>query len=507
MQLYRECRRRVAEYPAVGKLQYARSRVQKGARGRDRRQKLGMPPTNGVPEEVWEPVWTDLSENQGWRIEYTPRRCTYTYKSAKLYMPPGVFRGDTGVHVNRDYFDSRPQVLQHVQAPGYKRTVPPPPGSATALRTAAASRASAAAVQAANAAAVAVAEAPAATEVVEAAPAPVHARADKSAGNDRLLRKRRKTQDATVVSPEASVRQAHDESYQSDAAQAASIMADMGNNDELRAEFVAYIQRHKALQIEVSEWIGYSNSVVSQWKLGRSGRNTAMIDQLIRDWMQAHSHARETGQPVAPGPAAVKAAAVLAAIVKKPQSSPNSEELWLADLAVGDKVSARDKVWYDDTGVWHPATVVDATKRKVKVRYQGFEKRPCQWMDRDLLRLQPHATEDGTEEEEKQFEQNKHPKRQRTELNPSPCFSPLGLPEIIGDSTSIYIGKHKLRIGLLDPPRVVVRDVVSFVCDLTDKESAALDVSRSMTRTIQCVAYMLASVAHIFSSCTARIIH
>ena len=83
-------------------------------------------------------------------------------------------------------------------------------------------------------------------------------------------------------------------------------------------------------------------------------------------------------------------------------------------------------------------------------------------------------------------------KRQRTGMNPSHCFSPLGLPEIIGDSTSIYIGKHKLRIGLLDPPRVVVRDVVSFVCDLTDQESAALDAG-SMTRTIQCVAYNYAS--------------
>ena len=66
-----------------------------------------MAPTNSVPEEVWEPVWTDLSENQGWRIEYTPRRGVFV-GFAKLYFPPGVFRGDVGVRINRNYFNSRP---------------------------------------------------------------------------------------------------------------------------------------------------------------------------------------------------------------------------------------------------------------------------------------------------------------------------------------------------------------------------------------------------------------
>lgn len=72
---------------------------------------------------------------------------------------------------------------------------------------------------------------------------------------------------------------------------------------ELRNEMLKYKQLHKVKLQEVSAWIGYSSAVVSQWKRGLYRGNNAEIDNLVRMWMQAHSHAHETGQPIAAGPA------------------------------------------------------------------------------------------------------------------------------------------------------------------------------------------------------------
>ena len=140
--------------------------------------------------------------------------------------------------------------------------------------------------------------------------------------------------------------------------------------------------------------------------------------------------------------------------------------------------------------------MIDATGSKVKIHYQGFAQRFDQWMERGLDRLQPHGTkanrekEKQKEKEKEEAEEKRQSKRQRTE---TPSLSPVGdgPPEIVGDSACICIGTYKLKIGLLDPPRVVIRDMVSFVCDLTDEESAALNI-KSLARAIQCVASMIA---------------
>jgi hypothetical protein len=47
------------------------------------------------------------------------------------------------------------------------------------------------------------------------------------------------------------------------------------------------------------------------------------------------------------------------------------------------------------------------------------------------------------------------------------------------------MGPYRLKIGLMDPPRVVIRDMVAMVCELTDKESAALNI-KSLARNIRC---------------------
>jgi hypothetical protein len=71
---------------------------------------------------------------------------------------------------------------------------------------------------------------------------------------------------------------------------------------ELRNEMLEYTKEHRISQHEVCAWIGYSTAVISQWKRGLYRGNTADIDKLVRMWMQAHSHARETGRSIAPGP-------------------------------------------------------------------------------------------------------------------------------------------------------------------------------------------------------------
>ena len=83
-------------------------------------------------------------------------------------------------------------------------------------------------------------------------------------------------------------------------------------------------------------------------------------------------------------------------------------------------------------------------------------------------------------------------KRPRTEA-PTSVSTTGDPPEIVGDMTCICVGTYRLKIGLLDPPRVVIRDLVSFVCELTDPESAALNI-KSLARAIQCVASTIASL-------------
>ena len=57
-------------------------------------------------------------------------------------------------------------------------------------------------------------------------------------------------------------------------------------------------------------------------------------------------------------------------------------------------------------------------------------------------------------------------------------------PTILGNVSSFCSGTFKLKIGLLDPPRLVIRDMVAMVCDLTDQSTAALNV-QSQARSIQ----------------------
>ena len=56
--------------------------------------------------------------------------------------------------------------------------------------------------------------------------------------------------------------------------------------------------------------------------------------------------------------------------------------------------------------------------------------------------------------------------------------------EIYAESTQLMMSTYRLKIGLMDPPRVVIRDMVAMVCELTDKESAALNI-KSLGRNIR----------------------
>ena len=57
-------------------------------------------------------------------------------------------------------------------------------------------------------------------------------------------------------------------------------------------------------------------------------------------------------------------------------------------------------------------------------------------------------------------------------------------PELYAESTQLMMGRYRLKIGLMDPPRVVIRDMVAMVCELTNKESAALNI-KSLARNLQ----------------------
>jgi hypothetical protein len=56
-----------------------------------------------------------------------------------FYLKPGVVRGAPGVRSARDFFDSRSQVMTHVQSKTYVRTSPAQPQAAVAVQAAAAS--------------------------------------------------------------------------------------------------------------------------------------------------------------------------------------------------------------------------------------------------------------------------------------------------------------------------------------------------------------------------------
>ena len=72
-----------------------------------------MPGARGVPDELWQRVWKDLLD-QGWRQEAGPTPGQF------YYMPAGVIRGKgTGAKARRDFFDSKAQVMRHVEALGY----------------------------------------------------------------------------------------------------------------------------------------------------------------------------------------------------------------------------------------------------------------------------------------------------------------------------------------------------------------------------------------------------
>ena len=61
-------------------------------------------------------------------------------------------------------------------------------------------------------------------------------------------------------------------------------------------------------------------------------------------------------------------------------------------------------------------------------------------------------------------------------------------PEIVGDATHIRVGRFKLMIGLLNSPRVGIRNTVSMVCGLSNEESSCLNI-KSMVRSLRCVAH------------------
>lgn len=205
-----------------------------------------------------------------------------------------------------------------------------------------------------------------------------------------------------------------------------------------------------------------------------------------------------------------RTSAVEAAKALKHIDKPRSQRAdWMARLTVGSKLDARDSD--DSNGIWYSGKVIDATGNKVKIHYQGWGPRFDQWMERDPARLQPYGTKaikPKVEAKAKEPPVKKPSKRPRTEPSnsPSPTAALGKPPEIVGSSTCICVGKYRLKIGLLDPPRVVIRDLVSFVCELTDQESAALNI-KSLARAIQCVAStftgsfdLLGAVPPVFAS-------
>ena len=188
---------------------------------------------------------------------------------------------------------------------------------------------------------------------------------------------------------------------------------------------------------------------------------------------------------------AVLAAAALKEMDKKQKKPRNKAEEWLERVGVGSRLDARDLDASEEK--WYPAKVVNATGNKLKVHYQGFAQRFDKWMERDLANLQPQGAK-VIDRAKVEVEAKRQSKRPRTETSAS--VSAGGPPEIVGDMTCICMGTYRLKIGLLDPPRVVIRDLVSFVCELTDPESAALNI-KSLARAIQCVASTIANPLYL----------
>ena len=104
--------------PAVSKPAVVAQKQPAAAAARSAAQTVGPEGTRCVSDADWAPIWKGLAE-QGW---VTEREGLVSY-----FMPPGVRRGETGPgrpKARRDYFDSRKQVLAHLEATGAAAPVP-----------------------------------------------------------------------------------------------------------------------------------------------------------------------------------------------------------------------------------------------------------------------------------------------------------------------------------------------------------------------------------------------
>jgi hypothetical protein len=193
--------------------------------------------------------------------------------------------------------------------------------------------------------------------------------------------------------------------------------------------------------------------------------------------------------------AAVQAEKAFKDIDKKPKIPKKKE--WLEGVGVGSNLEARDASNVDP--LWYKAKVVDADGEKLKIHYHGFAQRFDQWMERDLAYLQPAGSRSKPTQKIRSSTKDKvveKPQSKRPRMQASAAASPIsanGEPsDIIGDTAAISIGNYRLKIALLDPPRVMIRDMISFVCELTDVEGAALNI-KSLASKIQCVASTFSS--------------
>ncbi len=219
------------------------------------------------------------------------------------------------------------------------------------------------------------------------------------------------------------------------------------------------------------------------------------------------SAAGQKGTVVATAGRTKRSAAVLAEkafkdIDKRAKTPSSRQEEWLASVVVGSNLDARDATNTDP--VWYKAKVIDSAGEKLKIHYHGFAQRFDQWMERDLAHLQPPGTKSETTPQvrsstKEEFADTRQAKRPRTQAS-SPA-STIGAngepPEIVGDMVAVNVANYRLKIALLDPPRVVIRDMISFVCEMTDKDSAALNI-KSLAHAIQCVASTFANSAYLF---------
>ena len=178
----------------------------------------------------------------------------------------------------------------------------------------------------------------------------------------------------------------------------------------------------------------------------------------------------------------------------KRQVADAGKDTWLASLESGSKCDAHDAGGSVD---WYSAKVMEVEGTMVKIHFQGFHTRYDEWMERDPMRLQPLGTMTGASPDAPPVVGRPKAKRARTaaaeaglSLQPAAMGSSPRewgggeTPELYAESTQLMMGKYRLKIGLMDPPRVVIRDMVAMVCELTDKESAALNI-KSLARNIQ----------------------